>query len=105
MSGSEYVSFYDEQQQYWSMKFDAIEGALMFARFMALLRESAARGAGEAEALITQELVPGTANTAPIGVGDQVKVSYRMYATSDAMPRTLGALIGAVGEGDKVCIV
>jgi hypothetical protein len=40
MSGTEYVSFYDEQQQYWSLRFDNVEGALMFARFIALIRES-----------------------------------------------------------------
>jgi hypothetical protein len=41
------------------------------------------------------------ANTNPIAFGDQIKVSYRMYATSETLPRTIGALIGAVGEDGK----
>jgi hypothetical protein len=31
----------------------------------------------------------------------QVKVSYRMYLCSDTLPRSLGNLVGTVGEGDK----
>jgi hypothetical protein len=37
MSGSEYVSFYDNAQQYWSVRFDTMEAALLFARFIALV--------------------------------------------------------------------
>lgn len=38
MSGSEYVSFYDESQQYWSVRFDTMEASLLFARYIALVR-------------------------------------------------------------------
>ncbi len=90
-----FVGFYDDQKRYWSMRFDTVEACLLFARFIALVREAAARAAGEADAIVGQELVGGAGQ--PIGAGDQVKVNYRMYLLSAELPRQVGTLLGTVG--------